>query len=134
MSHHFRVALHDTDAAGVLFFGHLFRHLHDAYEDWMAALGFPIDALIRSADILLPLTHAEADYRAPMRHGERICIALALSSLEAARFTISYRCINADGILTATALTRHTCIDPGQRRSTPLPEPMARALQATAAS
>jgi len=31
----FTVQLHDTDAAGRLFFAHLFRHAHDAYEALM---------------------------------------------------------------------------------------------------
>ena len=37
----FTVRLHDIDAAGVMFFGHLFRHAHDAYESVMANLGQP---------------------------------------------------------------------------------------------
>jgi 1,4-dihydroxy-2-naphthoyl-CoA hydrolase len=132
MKYGFRVALHDTDAAGVLFFGHLFRHLHDAYEDWMAQLGFPLHAILREGKILLPLTHAEADYRAPMRHGEQIRVTLALDQLSQTRFTLAYRCLTDADRLVATALTRHCCIDPVDHQPIPIPDPLAQALHARA--
>lgn len=126
--HSFRVALHDTDAAGLIFFGHLFRHLHDAYEKWMETLGFPLPALIRDGGILLPLIHAEADYRAPMRHGDLIRVQLGLERRAATRFTLGYRCLAPDGALAATALTRHCCIDREVHRPTPIPDSLAKAL------
>ncbi len=129
MSFTFRVALHDTDTAGVMFFGHLFRHLHDAYEHWMDGLGFPIDALIREREILLPLSHAEADFRAPLRHGDQVRIELALLELETTRFTLAYRCLTGSATLSASALTRHCCIDPERHQPTDLPAPLAQALE-----
>ncbi|MBK1649992.1 acyl-CoA thioesterase [Rhabdochromatium marinum] len=125
----FRVALHDTDAAGRLFYGHLFRHLHDAYEQWMQALGFPLPELIRSGELLLPLIHAEAQYRAPMCHGNWVRIELALQQLEATRFTLGYRCLIHEDTLAATAQTRHCCIDPQRQKPTPLPPALAQALK-----
>ncbi|PQJ97658.1 acyl-CoA thioesterase [Chromatium okenii] len=62
----FTLRLHDTDAAGRLFFAHLFRHAHDAFENLMTALGVPLDAMISAGQTLLPLIHAEADYRQPL--------------------------------------------------------------------
>ena len=54
-THWLTIPLYDTDAAGRLFFGHLFRHAHDAFESFMAMLGLPLDQLIRDGQILLPL-------------------------------------------------------------------------------
>jgi len=121
--------LHDTDAARRLFFGHLFRHLHDAYELWMEGLGFPIETLIQQGDILLPLIHAEADYRAPILHGERIRIRLAPGRREATRFDLVYQCLKHNDILAATGLTRHCCIDPKRQKPIPIPPALARALE-----
>jgi 1,4-dihydroxy-2-naphthoyl-CoA hydrolase len=89
--HRFRVALHDTDAAGVLFFAHLFRHAHDAYEAWMATLGFPLDAIVRDGELRLPLVHAEADYRRPLRHGEAVTVQLAVGEVRERSFVIDYK-------------------------------------------
>lgn len=127
IEHHFRVALHDTDAAGVLFFAHLFRHAHDAYEAMMARLGWPIDALIRNRQLALPLVHAEADYRRPMRHGDKINVELQLKQITERRFSLDYRFLEG-GHEVAKALSVHVAIDPltGQRQS--LPEPLVRAL------
>jgi 1,4-dihydroxy-2-naphthoyl-CoA hydrolase len=126
--HCFRVALHDTDAAGVLFFAHLFRHAHDAYEAWMARLGFPLDAMIRGGDLALPLVHAEADYRRSMRHGDQVSVTLGVAELGAGSFTIDYRFHVDSGKLAATARTVHVCIQPGEAGPRPLPESLSVAL------
>ena len=59
-----RIRLHETDAAGVLFYAHLFRLAHDAYESFMAHIGFPLHALIGHGDsapgLRLPIVRAEA--------------------------------------------------------------------------
>jgi 1,4-dihydroxy-2-naphthoyl-CoA hydrolase len=125
--HRFRVALHDTDAAGVLFFAHLFRHAHDAYEVTMARIGWPIEALIRDRQLALPLVHAEADYRRPMRHGDQVDVALDLLSLGDRRFSLSYEfLIGAQQV--ATAQSVHVAIHPDTGLSRTLPESLAAAL------
>jgi 1,4-dihydroxy-2-naphthoyl-CoA hydrolase len=106
----FRVALHDTDAAGVLFFAHLFRHAHDAYEAWLAQLGFPLDAMIRDGRLRLPLVHAQADYHRPIRHGDVILVRPKLSEIRRRSFAIDYDFTTAEGELAATARTIHAGI------------------------
>jgi 1,4-dihydroxy-2-naphthoyl-CoA hydrolase len=117
--HHCRIALHDTDAAGVLFFAHLFRHAHDAYEGWMAALGFPLDAMLRDGGPRLPLVHAEADYRRPLRHGDSVLIRLELGEVRERAFAIDYAFIGADGAIAATARTVHAGIGADGERGLP---------------
>jgi len=127
--HGFRVCLHDTDAAGVLFFGHLFRYAHDAYEGFIRGLGFPLDALIR-AGCRLPLVHAEADYVRPMRHGEEICVAVAVADLGGARFTLAYGFRDLEGGLRARARTVHVHVSESGERAAPLPDALLAALAA----
>ena len=124
--HRFRVALHDTDAAGVLFFGHLFRHAHDAYEAWMAGLGFPLDALLRDGALRLPIVHAEADYRRPLRHGDAVTVRLAVAELGDSAFTVAYDFLDAGRGRAASARTVHVGIDADGRRG--LPDPLRAAL------
>ncbi|MBN2887002.1 MAG: acyl-CoA thioesterase [Chromatiaceae bacterium] len=126
--HRFRVALHDTDAAGVLFFGHLFRHAHDAYEALMAHSGLPLDALIRAAEWHLPLVHAEADYGAPLRHGEQVRVTIEVLELGQRAFTLGYRFALEDGREAARARTVHVCIEAAAGVSRPLPESLRAAL------
>lgn len=128
--YHFRVALHDIDAAGILFYGHLFRHAHDAYEAFMAGIGFPLAEIIRAGDPLLPLVHAEADYLLPLRHGEAIQVELGVLRLGFAAFTLGYRFRDDQGQLRARARTVHVRLSPDRAGSAPLPPALVAALQA----
>jgi 1,4-dihydroxy-2-naphthoyl-CoA hydrolase len=130
-THNFRVALHDTDAAGVLFYANLFRHAHDAYERFMAAIGWPLDVMIRDGKLALPLVHAEADYRRPMRHGDQVQVAVTVTDIASARFTIGHRFADPTGELLASARTVHAAIDPNGGGRISLPPGLAEALQAS---
>lgn len=142
----FIIRLHDTDAAGLLFFGHLFRHAHDACESFMEAIGFPLDRLIQDGQILLPLAHAEADYRLPLRHGDAVRVMVGIAEIRRRSFTIDYRFIKDGDQIAATARTVHVLVSPDQlsgavtgtrggsdRKTTDtdfLPEPLRAALSA----
>jgi len=118
----FTVRLQDTDAAGVLFFANLFRHAHDAYEAFMEDLGFPLDAAIRDRRWRLPIVHSEADYRAPIGHGERITVALEVAEVGHSAFTLDYAFHDAAGRVAARARTVHVAIDTDSATSKALPE------------
>jgi 1,4-dihydroxy-2-naphthoyl-CoA hydrolase len=124
----FRVPLHEIDAGGVMFFAHLFRHAHDAYEDFMAAIAQPLDRLIRDGPTLLPLVHAEADYRAPMRHGQTVTVHLCVAEVGVRSFTLSYRFTDESGRVLALARTVHAHAGPGRSSGAPLPAALAAAL------
>jgi 1,4-dihydroxy-2-naphthoyl-CoA hydrolase len=127
-SHHFRVQLHDTDSAGRLFFAHLFRHAHDAYEAFMDQLGLPLDDLIRTGETLLPLVHAEADYLRPMCHGDQIRVSLVVQEIRTRSFAIGYRFETPEGLLAATARTVHVLINRDGSPGSALTESMRAAL------
>jgi 1,4-dihydroxy-2-naphthoyl-CoA hydrolase len=120
-THEFRVALHDVDAGGVLFFAHLFRHAHDAYEAFMADIGHPLDRLIREGRTLLPLVHAEADYRSPLRHGQDVSVEVSVAAVGNSSFTLDYRFVDDEGRTCALARTVHAHLDRDRGASTPLP-------------
>lgn len=109
--HSFEVRLHDTDSAGVLFFAHLFRHAHDAYERLMAAAGFPLQDLIREGTAL-PIVHAEATYQAPMRQGDSIRVRVTVSEIRRRSFSLDYRFLDAQGAPCAQARTVHVLRGP----------------------
>ncbi|WP_459870783.1 acyl-CoA thioesterase [Endothiovibrio diazotrophicus] len=130
-THRFHVALHDTDAAGVLFFAHLLRHAHDAYEGLMAAGGMPLAGVVAEGAFHLPIVHCEADYRAPLRHGDKVAVAVTVARVGESAFTLRYR-FTAGGEEAAAATTVHVALDPASRAKRPLPAPL-RALLAAGA-
>lgn len=121
----FEVRLHDTDAAGVVFYGHLFRHAHDAYESLMSATGHPLQDLIREG-IGLPVLHAEAHYQVPMHQGEWIRVELRVTEIRQRSFSLEYRFLDAKGIARARARTVHVLTGAAGTRA--LPGSLARAL------
>lgn len=120
-THTFQVNLHDTDAAGVLFFAHLLRHAHDAYEAMMAEGDEPIAELIRAGRVHLPIVHCEADYLAPIRHGDLVQVEVEPARLGESSFTLHYRFAVAD-TPAASATTVHVAFDPDRKVRTQLPE------------
>ena len=107
-----RIRLHDTDAAGVLFYGHLFRHAHDAYEAFMEHLGFPLQDLIGSGATALPLpiTRAEARYERPLRLGDRVRVELRVAAVRRRSFALDYRFLDEQGHICARARTVHCLV------------------------
>ncbi|MBK1716532.1 acyl-CoA thioesterase [Thiocystis violacea] len=126
----FRIRLHDTDAAGRLFFMHIFRHAQDALEAFMEHIGFPIDRMIRAGDILLPLTHAEADYRQPMRHGDAVRVQVSVRDLRRRSFAVGYRFLDEAGEEAATATTIHVLVTDETTVGEALPERLRAGLAA----
>ena len=127
----FRIRLHDTDAAGVLFFAHLLRHAHDAYEHLMEAADLPLDAWLREPGRpALPITQASARFERPMRHGDLIEVELWVEELRQRSFALVYRFSDCEGRTCANARTVHVMVvsgdGPGAAR---LPETLERVLR-----
>ena len=119
-NYHFTTSLHDIDAAGVLFFAHLYRHAHDCYEAFMSEIGFSLDKIIRE-NIALPLIHSEADFLQPIRHGDRVWIQLQIKNIGNSSFTVIYRFSGNQDQQLATALTTHVYLDITDHKSKNLP-------------
>ena len=123
------IKLHDTDAAGILFFSHQFEIVHDAYESFLekCGVGFPI--LIRQKKYFLPIVHAEADYKAPLFVGDRITVQVALEHVGTTSFTFVYKLLNQKRRVVGTARTVHVTIDKKTKKKIPLPTEMRRAIE-----
>ena len=59
------IRLHQTDAAGVVFFSNLFVIAHDAYESFLES-HLPLNAILSDGVYIIPIVHAEADYLLPL--------------------------------------------------------------------
>ena len=122
------VRLYDTDAAGFLFFGSQFRFAHEALENFLEHLGFPVGGLIRGREVLFPVVHAEADYRAPLAVGDRLAVKVSVDAIGERSFTIAYRLGLPDGREAGSAVTVHAALDPRTGASRTLPEAVRIAL------
>lgn len=126
--HRFTVALHDIDAAGVIFFGHLFRHAHDAFEVFMGHIGFDLPAILEQGQYGLPVVHSEADFFKPIRYGEKLRVTAEVAELGHSSFAMVYGFHNESGDPVARVRTVHVVVDRTQGKSMTIPEELRAAL------
>ena len=81
----YKVRLRDTDATGVLYFTEQLRMALDALDDH-----FPLQNILKSNDLLLPIVHVEADYFSPLRVGDEVEISLNIEKIGTTSFSIGY--------------------------------------------
>lgn len=125
------VRLQEVDAAGVVFFGHYLGMFNDALLDWMERVGLPAHALIRERGILAPVKHAEVDYFAPARFGDKLTVELVCAAVEPTQFTIGYRLTRrADQTLLAVGQTAHVFVDASRFQRIQAPLELRVALEA----
>jgi 1,4-dihydroxy-2-naphthoyl-CoA hydrolase len=123
------IKLHDTDAAGVTFFVSHFRIAHTAYEAFMKSVGCSLEWIIREADFIILIAHAEADYLRPLFHGDTITIRLKASSVSGSSFTLEYTVKDGQGRLAAKLSMVHVTIAKKSGEKIPLPDKVRIGLQ-----
>ena len=111
-----------------MFFGRNFDLFHDAYVAFLEAIGLPLDENLKRGEFLLPLVHAEADFRAPIRFGEGGAVELSVARLGGSSYTIAYRLVGGDGSLLSSGETVHCCVDAKSFERRALPETLRHAM------
>jgi len=122
------IRLHDTDAAGILFFANQLKIVHDVYEQFMTRIDFPFRRRFEERDFYLPIVHTEADFFQPLAVGDTVEIILKIEAVGNSSFTLAYTLTDLDGIVVGTARTVHVTVDPATWKKIPLPEAFRKAL------
>jgi 1,4-dihydroxy-2-naphthoyl-CoA hydrolase len=122
------VKLHDTDAAGVMFFGNQFHLAHDCYEAMMAHVGCSLVSIISSEAYLVLIVKAEGEYKKPLTAEEPVELRLTVEKIGKSSYTVFQEIRNAAGELTGTVRTVHVSVDRSTKRTCPLPERLRAAL------
>ena len=121
----FPVRFQDVDAGGVLFFGRIYDYCHHAYEEFWGQEGIDRAHFFAGAEYLVPVAHSEADYRRPIRHGDRITIRVDVTRVGRASFTLRYHVTGEGGEdLRVEATTIHAFVDRQSMRPIAIPEPL----------
>ncbi|OGX05649.1 MAG: hypothetical protein A2Z88_10775 [Omnitrophica WOR_2 bacterium GWA2_47_8] len=123
------IKLHDTDAAGLLFFSNQFKYAHEAYEALLESVGVGFATLIREKSYFLPIVHAESDYKKPLFVGDKIKIQVVVDKIGTTSFSFVYKIFNQKKELAGTAKTVHVTIDKKSKAKIPLPPDMRKAIE-----
>jgi 1,4-dihydroxy-2-naphthoyl-CoA hydrolase len=114
------VAFQDVDAAGIVFFATIQTYFHETLVRFLDNAGQPLPAQLAAGAGMAPLVHAEADYLAPLRFGDRFTVGVVDAEVGASRVTLAYRLDGPAGPA-ATGCTVHVWVDPSFRKA-PMPD------------
>jgi len=124
------VRLHDTDAAGILFYANQFLYIHDAYEELLQLIGLPLASMLQDGPFSLPIVHAEAQYFRPLRVGDEVTVVLQVESIGVTSFVLAFELFTADDKLVGKAKTAHVAVSKQTQNKIALPEKLQLALKA----
>jgi YbgC/YbaW family acyl-CoA thioester hydrolase len=118
------------DAAGIVYFARMLDYCHEAYEGFLAQIGFPLPQILATAPWKTPVVHTDADYQRPLRHGERFCVEVRIESIGHRSYAVAYRIALAESRETQVATCRivHASIDNETFRPIPIPADFRAAL------
>ncbi len=127
--HETTVRFSRTDAAGVIYFAQVLDLAHEAYEAMMEEAGCPLSTFLKPNSIHLPIIRSEADFRLPMRPGDRLHIDVRVSHIGARSFATTSRIhVGADGPVAAQVMLYHCCVYPDGHAATDIPDWLRTAL------
>jgi 1,4-dihydroxy-2-naphthoyl-CoA hydrolase len=129
-SYQHRVQLHQTDAYSIIFFANQLQFCHDAFQDFLLHIGFPLAPRRQVVPWMLVIVHAESDYLHPLQVGDLLTIHVRVKKIGTTSLIMHYDLVNQDGILVGKAQTVHVCIDTKTSRKKPLSAALIKALSA----
>jgi 1,4-dihydroxy-2-naphthoyl-CoA hydrolase len=122
------ISFHLVDSAGVLFFGHVFTLAHEAYENFVCKqLNYPWKEWFQNKEWLLPIGHAEADYRSPLFAGQTCQINVRTGEIKNSSFAMHYQFIQ-NNIECCSVKTVHVLCDPRTKRKRDIPASLRKIL------
>lgn len=119
--HKLTAQVHDTDAAGVIYFANFYRMAHTAYESFMESIGFSIRYFLDQADCLPLIVHSQADYKKPIHTGDKLVIELVVEKVGINSYGLAYQIRDHDNELVADLKTVHVAVSKKTNGKTPLP-------------
>ncbi|MBI2565922.1 MAG: acyl-CoA thioesterase [Candidatus Schekmanbacteria bacterium] len=127
--HRQTVRFPDVDHAGIAFFGVFFTYCHNAQEEWLAAIGYPLPELLTGRGTGLPVVRVECDFASPARHGDVLRIDVFAERTGAKSITFRYELTNetearAVGVVRITQVA----VKMQEMRAIPIPDFLRAAL------
>jgi len=117
-----RVKFADLDLAGTVFFANHLKLAHETYEAMFKAGGLSISDIIQGGDFLLPIVHAEADYKRLVKPDELLTIEIEVAGASKCSFTLSYQIKKETGDVASVVKTVHASINSKTHKVIPIPD------------
>jgi len=123
-----RVYYEDTDSGGVVYHSNYLNFMERARTEWLRALGFEQDELLRTQGVLFAVSTINLIFHKPARFNELLAVTVALDRRGAASLTLQQQVQRGDAVL-ASAEVRIACLDAQRFVPVAIPERVASALK-----
>ena len=121
----------EVDPAGIVFFARYANFAHEAVEAFFQGLEGGYAGLIQKRRIGLPILHLEADFRAPLRYGDKLRVETRCEKLGTSSATFVHEIHNGDsGTLAATVRHVVVAVTLDSFRPCPMPDDVRAQLAA----
>jgi acyl-CoA thioester hydrolase len=105
-----RVYYEDTDSGGVVYHSNYLNFMERARTEWLRALGFEQDELLREYGVLFAVSAVSVAFHKPARFNELLAVTVALDRRGAASLTLKQEVRRGEQVL-ASAEVRIACLD-----------------------
>lgn len=126
---HYRLRMHDTDMAQIIFFARLFRIAHVAWEKILEKEGLTYQDLFTKLPFAIVIVHAEADYRLPLTVGDRVEIHTSVIRIGNASFSVYNAFYLPEKRLAANVTLVFATVNTAKRCTIPIPEEFLKILK-----
>ncbi|MBI4822345.1 MAG: acyl-CoA thioesterase [Deltaproteobacteria bacterium] len=118
----------DCDPAGLVYYPRFFEWFHDTFESTFAAIaGVPYNDVVMRDRVGFPAVNLAAEFKRPVRFGDRVQVEVFLSRLTERSATFEYR-VRGESGLCATASVKVATMDMDGAGSAVFPEAIFRAF------
>ncbi|MDW7649873.1 MAG: thioesterase family protein [Bacillota bacterium] len=106
-----RVRYAETDQMNVVYYANYFIWLEAGRTEYFRDMGMPYSEVEKN-DILLPVTKAFCQYKAPARYDDLVRVVTSIASLQDVRILFKYEIFRSEnGELLANAETEHAFVN-----------------------
>jgi acyl-CoA thioester hydrolase len=119
-----RVYYEDTDSGGVVYYANYLRFMERARTEWMRALGFEQDHLLREEGLLFAVRAASLEFIRPARFND--CLEVSAAVVKRGRASLTFKqAVERQGDdrgPLCTGEVRIACLDAESFRPQPIPD------------
>ena len=127
---HVKVRFGDVDWARIAYYPRLLHLLHVAFEDLFEHhVGIPYATVLAELNLGFPAAHIECDFKAPVRFGETLAVAITVPRMGQSSVDFDHRvCVKGPDDLRATAHIVRVAVDMTTLRPVPVPDRLREAF------
>ncbi|MEW6332499.1 MAG: tol-pal system-associated acyl-CoA thioesterase [Pseudomonadota bacterium] len=124
-----RVYYEDTDAGNVVYYANYLKFMERARTEWLRALGFEQDELIRRDGVIFAVRSANIEFRKPARFNDLLQATVRVSRRGRASLTFAQEIRRGDTVL-CEGEVKVACLDAATFAPRPVPENIESKLDA----